>query len=252
MERKGHIREILKGLRDIISHSKDLGVRYYQRDSLSKVDEIVSLVKAKRAERKSSINLTNIKGLSSLYDIVRSCTGCELSRGRKNVVFGEGDPNSILMLIGEAPGREEDITGRPFVGKSGELLTKMLRAINIERSEVFITSVIKCRPPSNRTPKAQEIDACLPYLLKQMELIDPRLILCLGSISSRAVLKKEEPLSRLRGRFFDLNGRKVICTYHPAYLLRFGGARQIGLKKEAWHDLQMLQREYERIKKGQD
>ncbi len=253
MERQRHIREILKDLRNIISHSRDIGVKYYYKNDLSKVAEIISLVKAKRAEKKAySENLSNIKELSSLFELVRSCTLCKLANGRKNVVFGEGDPNSILMLIGEAPGREEDITGRPFVGKSGELLTKMLRAINIERSEVFITSVIKCRPPSNRTPKAQEIDSCLPYLLKQIELIDPRLILCLGSISSKTLLGKEEPLSRLRGKFFDLNGRKVICTYHPAYLLRFGGAKQIGLKKEAWHDLQMLQREYERIKRKRD
>jgi len=243
--------QVKKAITDVIAlfkGAKEVGLEHVPRKHLEKIICIEKEIeKLRKTPPKNAISLDSVD-LLTLEEMVRKCTLCELSKGRKNTVFGEGSKHPILMLVGEAPGREEDIQGRPFVGRSGELLTKMLRAIGLERKEVFITSVIKCRPPRNRTPRKEEIEACLPYLFKQIELLDPRLILCLGATSARALLKTESPLSRLRGCFHDLDGRKLIVTYHPAYLLRFGGSKLMNLKKQAWHDLQMLQREYEKIK----
>ncbi len=243
-------REIIRGLKNIMFLLKGmsaLGVKHVPRHYMDRIKKIEKKIQGSKAARANSAML--VSDLSELEQMVRNCTLCDLARTRKNVVFGEGARNPILMLVGEAPGREEDKQGRPFVGRSGELLTKMLRAINLERSEVFITSVIKCRPPGNRTPKKEEIEACLPYLLKQIELLDPRLILCLGSTAAKTLLNTDGPLSGLRGKFHNFNGRKLLVTYHPAYLLRFGGAKLLNLKRQAWHDLQMLQKEYDKIRK---
>jgi DNA polymerase len=197
--------------------------------------------------------------LLELKQAVEQCRRCRLHETRTKVVFGQGPERTRLMLVGEAPGRNEDLQGLPFVGRSGELLTKMLRAINIERREVFITSVVKCRPPKNRTPKSDEIAACLPWLKRQIGLIQPSIILCLGTTSAHALLDTDAPMAKLRGRFHQLpegfwpegirnpSEIKVAVTYHPAYLLRFGGARQKALKLEAWHDLQMVEREYKNL-----
>jgi len=243
--------QVKKAITDVISlfkGAKEAGLKQAPRTYLEKIIRIEKEIeKLRKSPKKTAISLESVD-LLTLEEMVRKCTLCELSKGRKNTVFGEGSNHPILMLVGEAPGREEDIQGRPFVGRSGELLTKMLRAIGLERKEVFITSVIKCRPPRNRTPRKEEIEACFPYLLKQIELLDPRLILCLGATSAKALLKTEASLSKLRGSFHDFDGRKILVTYHPAYLLRFGGSKLLNLKKQAWHDLQMLQREYEKIK----
>ncbi len=199
------------------------------------------------------------RSLMELRQAVEQCRRCRLHETRTKVVFGQGPERARLMLVGEAPGRNEDLQGLPFVGRSGELLTKMLRAINIERREVFITSVVKCRPPKNRTPKSDEIAACLPWLKGQIGLIRPSIILCLGTTSAHALLDTDAPMAKLRGRFHPLpdgfwpdgisnpSAIKVAVTYHPAYLLRFGGAKQKALKLEAWHDLQMVEREYKNL-----
>ena len=160
------------------------------------------------------------------------------------MVFGEGPEDARLLVVGEAPGRQEDQEGRPFVGVSGELLTKMLRAINISRTECFITSVVKCRPPGNRTPDQHEIAKCAPFLFRQIELIKPSFILALGLVAAHTLLKIDSPLKSLRGKWHRLGNARVMITYHPAYLLRFGGIHQKNLKREAWHDLQMLEKEY--------
>ncbi len=185
--------------------------------------------------------------LEALQKAALECTRCRLHETRHNVVFGEGPANARLMLVGEAPGKEEDLTGRPFVGASGQLLTKMLNAIEIDRQEVFITSILKCRPPGNRAPKADEIRACMPILMTQIELIRPKLILALGNVAAHNLLNTKEGLKKLRGKFHSLNGIKLLVTYHPAYILRFAGQRQKALKIEAWNDLQLLQREYKKL-----
>ena len=180
--------------------------------------------------------------LPALYEEIKGCKKCKLHRTRTQPVPGEGPAKTPLMLIGEAPGRDEDLEGRPFVGRAGKLLDQMLAAIKIRRSEVYITNVVKCRPPGNRNPEPDEIEACLPYLSQQIKLVGPKLICTLGLVSAQTVLGTTEPLSRLRGRVHEKDGLKVLVTFHPAFLLRFPNR-----KREAWEDLKLLRRLYEEV-----
>jgi DNA polymerase len=157
-------------------------------------------------------------------------------------VFGTGNPNADVLVIGEGPGAEEDKQGLPFVGRAGKLLTDMLKAIKFEREDVYIGNVVKCRPPSNRTPMQDEMDTCLPYLKKQVELIKPKLILCLGLTAAKGLLKKKESLGKLRQNLFEYEGAKVIVSYHPAALLR-----NPHWKKDSWEDLKKLRKMYDTL-----
>jgi DNA polymerase len=177
--------------------------------------------------------------LKNFYKKIRDCHKCPLHKSRTNFVFGKGNPNSKIMFIGEAPGREEDLKGEPFVGAAGQLLDKILTAIKFQREDIYITNVLKCRPPENRDPLPEEMEKCEPYLLKQIEIINPKLICALGRISAQALLKTKLPLNKLRGRFHDYNGIKLLVTYHPAALLRYPQ-----YKKETWEDVQLLKKEY--------
>ena len=179
--------------------------------------------------------------LDILKKEVENCTSCPLWKNRKRVVFGEGPFDADLFIVGEAPGKNEDFEGRPFCGKSGELLTRMLNAIDIRREETFITSVVKCRPPGNRKPLMGEIKACLPYLEAQIKAIGPRAILALGEVAGRIVTGKREPLKMLRGTVHRKWDAHIVVTYHPAYVLRFSGSRrERSIKKEVWEDLKRL------------
>jgi DNA polymerase len=162
---------------------------------------------------------------------------CSLWRTRRHVVFGEGNPEADLMFIGEAPGAEEDSQGIPFVGAAGQLLTRMISAIHYNRDDVYICNVLKCRPPKNRNPFPDEIRACTPFLLKQIEIIEPRIICTLGLFASQFMLKSHAPMHMLRGKAYDCGEYSIFPTYHPAALLR-----SPSLKREAWVDLQNLQR----------
>ena len=174
--------------------------------------------------------------LARLREEVISCTKCsELVRGRHSVVFGSGNPEAQLLFVGEAPGAEEDRQGLPFVGPAGQLLTKMINAIGLNREEVFIANVLKCRPPGNRTPKPAEISNCAPYLSKQISIIGPRLICALGTFAAQTILKTMTPISFLRGKVHQYEGIPVICTFHPSYLLRSPGE-----KRKAWEDLKKV------------
>jgi uracil-DNA glycosylase len=166
-------------------------------------------------------------------DIGPDCPRCKLAtQGRKQVVFGVGNPDADLMFVGEAPGADEDIQGIPFVGKAGQLLTKMILAINLERDQVYIANVIKCRPPGNRNPEPDEIASCEPFLFQQIDAIRPRVIVALGAFAAKTLLRTEEPISRLRGRIYDFRGAKLIPTFHPSFLLRSPDR-----KRDAWEDL---------------
>jgi DNA polymerase len=176
-------------------------------------------------------------GWDELEAAVRGCRLCALCETRTQTVFGTGSRNARLMVIGEAPGAEEDRQGEPFVGRAGMLLNSMLRAAGFERGEVFIANVLKCRPPNNRDPSAEESDRCLPYLRRQVELLDPDAILCVGRIAAQRLLGCEETLGRLRGRVHRLGEVPVVVTYHPAYLLRSPGE-----KRKSWADLQLALR----------
>ena len=154
-------------------------------------------------------------------EIGPDCSRCKLhTLGRKQVVFGVGDPNADLMFVGEAPGADEDIQGIPFVGRAGQLLTKMIEAINLKREQVYIANVIKCRPPGNRNPEPDEIEQCEPFLFRQIEAVKPRVIVALGSFAAKTLLRSDESISRLRGRTYDFHGAKLIPTFHPSFLLR--------------------------------
>ncbi len=163
------------------------------------------------------------------------CKRCKLHRARRTLVFGEGNEKAILMLVGEGPGYEEDLQGRPFVGKAGQLLTKILQSIHLEREEVYIANIVKCRPPQNRNPELDEISACRPFLLKQIQVIQPKIICALGTFAAQSLLQTTEKISALRGRVFDLHGIRVIPTYHPAFLLR-----NPERKREVWEDMKRI------------
>jgi len=163
------------------------------------------------------------------------CKRCKLHRGRKTIVFGEGNERATLMLIGEGPGYDEDVQGRPFVGRAGQLLTKILQSINLPREEVYIANIIKCRPPQNRNPEPDEIQSCSPFLMKQIQVIQPKIICALGAFSAQTLLKTETKITALRGKFYDLEGIKVIPTYHPAFLLR-----NPDKKREVWEDMKKI------------
>lgn len=163
------------------------------------------------------------------------CRRCPLHEGRTHIVFGEGNPHARLVFVGEAPGADEDRQGRPFVGKAGQLLTRIIEAMGMKREDVYICNVLKCRPPGNRTPLPQEMEACGPFLERQLEVIKPEVVCALGSVAARALLKTEVPITTLRGRFHDYGGIPCLPTYHPAYLLRNPAA-----KRQVWQDMKMI------------
>jgi uracil-DNA glycosylase family 4 len=172
---------------------------------------------------------------------VAACVKCELHKGRTQTVFGVGNPHADVMLVGEAPGAEEDRQGEPFVGRAGKLLNAMLAAISLEREDVFIANILKCRPPKNRDPRPEEVSACEPYLQRQIELVQPRILLALGRVAAQNLLKVDTPIGRMRGRCYEYPEPRVpvVVTYHPAYLLR--SPRE---KRKVWQDLQFAMQIY--------
>ena len=175
-------------------------------------------------------------GWDELRDCVASCTRCELHQSRTQTVFGVGNPDASWMIIGEAPGAEEDRRGEPFVGRAGKLLDEMLRAIGQARKDVFIANILKCRPPNNRDPKTDEVGQCRGYLERQISLVNPSIVLAVGRIAAQNLLGTDSPVGRLRGRRHSLGEIPLVVTYHPAYLLRSPSQ-----KRKAWEDLAMAQ-----------
>lgn len=169
-------------------------------------------------------------------DVGDDCRRCKLhAQGRKQIVFGVGNPVAELMFVGEAPGADEDQQGIPFVGRAGQLLTKIIEAIDLRRDDVYIANVIKCRPPQNRNPEQDEVETCEPFLFRQIDTIKPRVIVALGTFAARTLLRTLDPISRLRGRVYDYRGAKLIPTFHPAYLLRNPSS-----KREVWEDMKLV------------
>jgi len=176
---------------------------------------------------------------------IQGCTRCKLSRGRTTIVFGSGDPGARLVFIGEGPGEEEDRQGKPFVGRAGQLLTKMLESVGITRDEVYICNIVKCRPPGNRNPEPEEIAACAPYLAGQLAAIQPDVVCALGTFAAQQLLRTREPISRLRGQLHRLGAAVVVPTFHPAFLLRNPGP---AYRRQAYDDLKLIRREYDRVR----
>ncbi len=184
----------------------------------------------------------NLETLEQFNEEISKCKKCDLGQSRNKFVFGEGNPDADIMFIGEAPGHEENLAGRPFVGEAGDLLDKILKAIDLARTDIYIANILKCHPPSNRDPLPQEISYCFPYLERQVEIIEPKLICTLGLVASQNLLDKFMPLKRLRQESHKFKGIRVIPTYHPAALLR-----NPGWKKFAWEDMKLLRRLYDKF-----
>jgi uracil-DNA glycosylase family 4 len=163
------------------------------------------------------------------------CTRCKLHKGRNKIVFGDGNPKAELVFVGEGPGHDEDVQGLPFVGRAGKLLTQMIEAMGLHRKDVYICNVVKCRPPENRAPEKDEVATCSPFLMRQIDVIAPKVIVCLGSVAAQTLLETNRGISQFRGQWLEFRGRKLLATYHPAYLLRNPSA-----KSEVWKDLQKV------------
>jgi uracil-DNA glycosylase len=264
--------ELKRALAERVRFYNELGIYdFYRRDSAEhaplqgaailegpaihpeKREEMTSRSKAVAAvptvPDKSLFEVSNSKAESDMTDPVKAlrliredlgeCTRCRLSKqGRKQIVFGVGNPKADLMFIGEAPGADEDQQGEPFVGRAGQLLNNMIKAMGIGREDVYIANIIKCRPPGNRTPERDECETCSPFLMRQIATIKPKAIVALGAVAAKTLLAINAPMSEFRGRWFDFRGTKLAVTYHPAFLLR--DPRQ---KKETWKDLQMVMKE---------
>ncbi len=206
-------RDVIKSMICYLIIQKNIGVEYLKRKGKYSKEKLMQLIKNE----------------------VEGCKKCELHKHRKNVVVGEGNLDAELMFIGEGPGRYEDLQGRPFVGASGNLLTKIIEAMNLKREQVYIANIVKCRPPGNRDPKEEEIEQCLPYLIRQIEIIKPKLIVTLGRIAIQTLLDTKKPLSYLRGRFHKFRDIDIIATYHPSFLLQ-----NPKYKKHTWEDMKKV------------
>jgi DNA polymerase len=216
-----------------------------QRDSMTPRSKsvVVPLVEEDLFEVANPRPESGVADPAAALRIVREdlgdCTRCRLHKqGRKQIVFGVGNPRAELMFIGEAPGADEDQQGEPFVGRAGQLLNNMIKAMGVSREEIYIANIIKCRPPGNRTPERDECETCSPFLMRQISAIKPKAIVALGAVAAKTLLAINAPMSELRGHWYDFRGTKLAVTYHPAFLLR--DPRQ---KKEAWKDLQMVMKE---------
>jgi len=207
-------------------------------ESASSKDELGALTKSIDKSVPSGTKVVQLPGeaLVALRADLGDCTRCKLhSLGRKNIVFGVGNPEADLMFIGEAPGSAEDIQGVPFVGRAGQLLTKIIESIGLKREQVYIANVIKCRPPKNRNPEADEVEQCLPFLFGQIDIIKPRIIVALGRFAAQSLLVTSETITSLRGREHQCRSSILIATYHPAYLLRNPSA-----KRDVWEDMKRV------------
>lgn len=188
------------------------------------------------ADRPTTSSQQPATDLAAIRGDLGDCTRCKLhALGRGQIVFGVGNPNADLMFVGEAPGADEDAQGEPFVGRAGQLLTKIIEAMGFSRADVYIANVIKCRPPGNRNPESDEIAACEPFLVRQIESVKPKVIVALGTFAAHALLRTDAPISRLRGTFHDYHGAKLLPTFHPAYLLRSPER-----KRDVWDDMKKV------------
>lgn len=220
---------------------KDEFVQNYSSSKTENTDEDMA---KKIAKVPTKEEWQNAKNLQDLREAIQGCKKCPLWKTRTNFVFGEGNPKAKLVVIGEAPGADEDEQGKPFVGRAGKLLTEILKAVNFTREEVFICNILKSRPHNNRNPLPEEIEACEPYLFKQLELIKPKLILCVGTFAAQTLLRSKEPLGKMRGKFHEYQGIPTMVTFHPAALLR-----NPNWKRPTWEDVQLLRKEYDKLVK---
>jgi DNA polymerase len=263
----GSIPESLeKRIAERLRYYEDLGIRLFYRDrprpseaasdtrtspqNLSPEHQVEVALPVAPATRLEPVTAPSGPSLFEAVDRVRNdtllkiredlgdCTRCKLHKGRRKIVFGDGNAKASLVFIGEGPGAEEDAQGLPFVGRAGKLLTQMIEAMGLERKDVYICNVVKCRPPENRTPEPDEVATCSPYLLRQIDVINPKVLVCLGAVAAKTLLETNRGITQFRGQWLEWRGRKLMATYHPAYLLRNPNA-----KGEVWKDLQKVMAE---------
>jgi DNA polymerase len=224
----------------LVNYYREMGIYDFYRRPVAEPEQVML------AAPEEEISATTISeplpiiqdkpaALNAIREDIGDCRRCRLHGGRTKLVFGVGNPDADLMFVGEGPGADEDIQGEPFVGRAGQLLNNMISAMGLRREDVYIANVVKCRPPGNRTPEKDECDTCLPFLLRQIEVIKPKVVVALGAVAAKNLLALNDSMANLRGRWYDFRGARLAVTYHPAYLLR--DPRQ---KKEAWKDLQMV------------
>jgi len=222
---------VSRELADHLQYFSEIGVDGVSRDAKWRQREDSPDPVASGFSRTVTETLDDIK-----TDIGPACTRCKLcALGRSQIVFGVGNPKARLMFVGEAPGEDEDKKGEPFVGRAGQLLTKIIEAIGLTREQVYIANVLKCRPPGNRNPETDEVEQCEPFLFRQIDVIQPKVIVPLGKFAAQSLLRTMDPITRLRGRSFDFRGATLIPTFHPAYLLRNPSA-----KREVWEDMKKV------------
>ena len=233
--------ETAQALENYLRFCKEIGIGELPAEFAAGGTEIedtekngTALLSDRRGSRGSSVQT-----LSEIREELGDCTRCRLCETRKSIVFGEGNPRARLVFVGEGPGRDEDIQGRPFVGRAGQLLTKIIQAMKLERKDVYICNVVKCRPPGNRNPEPDEVASCEPFLIKQIESINPEVIVSLGSVATGLMLKlKNFKMGQLRGTFHQYGNSKLMITYHPAALLR-----NPAFKKPVWEDMKLVMKE---------
>lgn len=235
-EPRDELREIAQGLRHHLEAQLSLGI-----DASPPPPEVRRLPPAAPAPG-VPLGMPAFTTLEEVRAHLGECTRCKLHKGRNTIVFGVGSPKADLVFVGEGPGADEDAQGIPFVGRAGQLLTRIIEAIQLRREDVYICNIIKCRPPGNRNPEPDEIAACEPFLKAQLAVIKPKLICCLGTFAAQTLLRTKEPISRLRGRFHAYEGIPLLPTFHPAYLLRNPHE-----KRTVWEDMKLLQKEYQRL-----
>jgi len=247
------LKHILEELRRYFEFQKSLGLEGTLLEKNLEREEHVKISKQEIPEPESQASENTIsanvqlnifdsrsKGLTleEIREEIGDCTRCKLHEGRTNIVFGEGNLKARLVFVGEGPGRDEDLQGKPFVGRAGQLLSRIIDAMGLKRADVYICNVVKCRPPSNRSPEPDEIGTCVQFLFKQLMAINPEIIVCLGSIAARSVLNTKVKLGDLRGKFHNYGTAKLMVTYHPAALLR-----NPRFKKPLWDDMQVVMNE---------
>jgi DNA polymerase len=225
------LRDLVVGLHHHLEDEKSLGLEGWP---------VRFLPSRKGSSPRSSLAPPSRATLETVRQELGECRRCKLHSSRTQIVFGSGNPQAKLVFVGEGPGRDEDLQGQPFVGLAGQLLTKIIQAIQLSRQEVYIANIIKCRPPGNRNPEPDEISACEPFLVKQLEVIRPRMICALGTFAAQTLLKTQEKISALRGRFHSYRGISLMPTFHPAFLLR-----NPQYKRDVWEDMKKIRTEYD-------
>lgn len=230
---KNEIKDLLDDLRNSLNYQKSMGVEKLP------IKQVGTNKSAKKIEPLDHQTNAPTHYLTSALEAIRSeigdCKRCKLCKQRKNIVFGVGNPKAELMFVGEGPGADEDEQGEPFVGRAGQLLTKIIIAMGLKREDAYIANCVKCRPPNNRNPEPDELETCMPFLMKQIEAIKPRIIVCLGAVATKDILKSEVPISKLRGKVIEWNGYNLMPTFHPAFLLR-----NPNMKRPVWEDMQKV------------